>query len=145
MGTHSRIELDSQAERILDQLWCCFNKFQASSEANRRFADWIHENLNHSSYEPAYPSADRIVKNNHFDESGNWQPRPDHQQHNEDCALSLELIMGWSVFRISLAVLAPVALSLIFGLWYQKATGDSATAWVIATYIVTSAGSKLIL
>jgi hypothetical protein len=145
MGTHRRIELDSQAERILGQLWSGFHKLQASSEANRRFADWIHENLNHSSYEPAYPSATRISEMNEFDKYGNWQPRPDHLQHNEDCALSLELIMGWSGFRISLTILAPVTLSLVVGLWYQKATGDVATAWALATYVVTSGGSKLIL
>jgi len=142
MGTHTRIELDAQTERILCQLWIYFNKWHASAAANRRFADWIHENLNHSSYEPAYPSAEKIQKMNHFDDSGNWQPRREHQLHNEDCALSLEIVIGWSAFRISLAVLLPVTLSMVIGIWYQKATGDVATAWVLATYVVTTAGSK---
>lgn len=133
MGTHTRIPLDPQTEQILDQLYNYFTQYYASSAANRRFADWIHENLNHSSYEAAYPPALTLKNMNQFDESGNWQPRPEHSQHDETCALSLELLIGWSNFRVSLAVLAPVTLSLVVGAWYQKATGDVSTAWVLVT------------
>jgi hypothetical protein len=142
MGTHTRIQLDAQTERTLDQLSVYLSKWHASAAANKRFADWIHENMNHGSYEPAYPSAEKIQTMNHFDESGNWEPRGEHQEHDEKCALSLELVIGWSGFRISLAVLFPVTLSLVVGIWYQKVTGDVATAWVLATYVVTTAGSK---
>jgi hypothetical protein len=143
MGTHTRIPLDPQTEQILDQLYNYFTQYRASSAANRRFADWIHENLNHSSYEAAYPPALTLKNMNQFDESGHWQPRPEHSQHDENCALSLELLIGWSNFRVSLAVLAPVTLSLVVGAWYQKATGDASTAWVLATYVITTAGSML--
>ncbi|PMD34529.1 hypothetical protein L207DRAFT_570237 [Hyaloscypha variabilis F] len=140
MGTHIRIPLDPQTERILNQLYNYFTRYHTSSAANRRFADWVHENLNHSSYEAAHPSAETIANMNQFDKFGNWQPRPEHSQHDENCALSLELVIGWSTFRVSLAVLAPVTLSLVVGAWYQKATGDVGTAWVLATYVITTAG-----
>lgn len=144
MGTHTPIEVDYQGERTLYQLWGTFHKFWTSFRENTEWADWIHENLNSSSYQPNYPPAARIAEMGYFEETGVLQPRPDHQQHDKDCALSLELILGWSATRISLAVSIPIILSIVVGLWYQKATGDVATAWILGTYVVTSAGSKSI-
>jgi hypothetical protein len=144
IGTHTRIiEVDYQVETTLYQLWGAFNKFWTSYAENRVWAAWIHENLNSSSYQPDHPPAARIAEMSYFDEACTWQPR-NHQQHDKDCALTLELVLGWSATRISIAVSIPVILSMVIGFWYQKATGDVATAWVLGTYVVTSAGSRSI-
>lgn len=55
---------------------------------------------------------------------------------------SLELKLGWSVTMIGTLTATPVILSLAIGKWYMQKTGDVQTAWTIASYIVTTAGSK---
>ena len=55
---------------------------------------------------------------------------------------SLELRLGWSVTRIVLMTATPVVLSLVVGTWYMQSTGDTQTAWTIASYIVTAAGGE---
>ncbi|KAF5977936.1 hypothetical protein FCOIX_6268 [Fusarium coicis] len=59
----------------------------------------------------------------------------------------LELVLDWSVTRISIVVLIPVLLSLAIGIWLNsKAWTDLATiqtAWGTASYIVT-AGALLV-
>jgi hypothetical protein len=60
--------------------------------------------------------------------------------------LSLEVITGWPVTRISIAIFIPIVLSLIIGLWYQSrkphAMAMVQTARAIASYIVTAEGRK---
>ena len=56
---------------------------------------------------------------------------------------SIELLLSWSVFRMTVVTSIPVTLSLAVGFWYQSlpakdGTDPSATAWIIATYIVTA-------
>ncbi|KAH6844601.1 hypothetical protein B0I37DRAFT_165538 [Chaetomium sp. MPI-CAGE-AT-0009] len=59
-------------------------------------------------------------------------------------AYSLEVVLGWSPSRIAIAVLAPVMLSLVVGLWLNaRDWGDLATiqmAWGVASYIATAGG-----
>lgn len=55
---------------------------------------------------------------------------------------SLELRLGWSVTRIVIMTATPVILSLVVGIWYMQFTGDTQTAWTIASYIVTAAGGE---
>ena len=59
-----------------------------------------------------------------------------------DRNISLELKLGWSVWRLALLVSSPVVLSLVIGFWYQSVTDDVQTAWTIASYVVTAAGGK---
>ncbi|KAF8241844.1 hypothetical protein K440DRAFT_208150 [Wilcoxina mikolae CBS 423.85] len=59
--------------------------------------------------------------------------------------LSIELILGWSVARISVVVSFPVILSFVIGMWYMKATGDVQTAWTIASYVVTAVEGLLFI
>lgn len=56
--------------------------------------------------------------------------------------LSIELLLGWSVVRISVVVSFPVMLSFAIGMWYMQKTGDVQTAWTIASYVVTGVGGK---
>jgi hypothetical protein len=56
--------------------------------------------------------------------------------------LSLELIYDWSAFRASVAVVSPLLLSLIIGIWYMKRYDDVVTAWTISMYIIGSATGK---
>ena len=53
-------------------------------------------------------------------------------------SFSLEIVMGWSPFRIILVIFVPVILSLAIGLWFQaRDPTDLATiqtAWGIASY-----------
>ncbi|OCK78265.1 hypothetical protein K432DRAFT_394937 [Lepidopterella palustris CBS 459.81] len=74
---------------------------------DERWIDWIHENLNKKSYDP------RIGR------------------------LSLQVILSWSIFRITTITLTPIILSLTIGIWYMVETGDVSTAWTIGGYIVT--------
>jgi hypothetical protein len=56
--------------------------------------------------------------------------------------LSLEIVLGWSPFRIAIVVLGPFLLSLAVGLWFQSRNPTDLatiqTAWGIASVIVTA-------
>ncbi|KAI0545809.1 hypothetical protein F4679DRAFT_559867 [Xylaria curta] len=56
---------------------------------------------------------------------------------------ALEIVFDWSPLRVSIALLAPLVLSLVIGLWFNSRNwNDPAiiqTAWGIASYIVTAA------
>jgi hypothetical protein len=77
------------------------------------WADYIHKNFNGSSEGPG---------------EGNF---------------SIQLLLGWSVVKIVVMSLTPVILSLAIGTYYQKVHQDVGTAWVISTYIVAAAASKI--
>jgi hypothetical protein len=74
---------------------------------------WVHTALNQNSYDPAH--GDR---------------------------LSIEVILDWSIPRISAVVLTPVLLSLGIGIWLNSRNwSDLATiqtAWGVASYIATA-------
>ncbi|KAF8247161.1 hypothetical protein K440DRAFT_644181 [Wilcoxina mikolae CBS 423.85] len=57
-----------------------------------------------------------------------------------DQSLSIELLLGWSVVRISVVVSFPVLSSFAIGMWYMQTTGDVQTAWTIASYVITGVG-----
>jgi hypothetical protein len=76
------------------------------------WADWIAANLNKGS------------------------PGPRHGE------LSIQLLLTWSVFKIVIMCLSPVALSLVIGIYYQAVHHDVGTAWIISTYVVAAAASK---
>ncbi|KAF9776897.1 hypothetical protein IL306_004842 [Fusarium sp. DS 682] len=82
------------------------------------WADWIHRTLNNESL---------------------------HVQGGE---YAIELVLDWSVTRISIVVLVPVLLSLAIGIWLNsKAWTDLATiqtAWGTASYIVTAGACKFL-
>lgn len=75
---------------------------------------------------------------------GSINPR----EYNEH-SLSLEIILGWSLIRISVVVLTPVVLSLAIGIWFQSRNPTDLvmvqTAWGIATYIVTTGTCEFFL
>lgn len=55
---------------------------------------------------------------------------------------SLRLVLRWDIYRIALAIMLPVFLSIVAGVTYQKVTDDIQTAWTIASYVVTAVGGK---
>lgn len=81
------------------------------------WADWIHKCLNQN-------STDLVT----------------------DGAYSLEIKLGWSASRISVAVLVPVILSLVIGCWFNSRDWTDLatiqTAWGIASYIATAGGCE---
>jgi hypothetical protein len=60
--------------------------------------------------------------------------------------ISLEIVLGWSIFRISIVVLTPVLLSLAIGLWLNSRNWADPTtiqtAWGVASYIATAGACK---
>jgi hypothetical protein len=60
-------------------------------------------------------------------------------------SLSLNLIYDWSAFRVSVAVVTPLLLSLAVGIWYMQRHGDVVAAWTISLYIVASSTGKIII
>jgi len=65
-------------------------------------------------------------------------------QRVENAIYSVEIVLDWSVARISVVVLIPVLLSLAIGIWLNSANwSDLATiqtAWGTASYVVTAGG-----
>jgi hypothetical protein len=60
---------------------------------------------------------------------------------------SIEILLSWSVLRLSIVTSIPVILSLSVGLWYQTlpvtdGSDPTGTAWIIATYIITAGACK---
>jgi len=56
---------------------------------------------------------------------------------------SIEILTAWSLWRLFLVTVSPVALSFSVGLWYQATHKDGTeTAWVIGTYIVAAAAGR---
>ncbi|KAK4225962.1 hypothetical protein QBC38DRAFT_394365 [Podospora fimiseda] len=115
-GVHERIELDENGNADLQLLLRAYNRWFTPSYATQAWAQWIHETLNNGSY--------NVVEGRY----------------------ALELVLDWSVTRISIVILAPVLLSLAIGLWLNSSNwndlGTIQTAWGTASYVVT-AGSLL--
>jgi ankyrin repeat protein len=60
---------------------------------------------------------------------------------------TLELILRWSIVKITLYGMAPILLSLVIGFWYMTTPGDDRnaivqTAWTISSYIITGGGGE---
>ncbi|KAK4165550.1 hypothetical protein QBC43DRAFT_315449 [Cladorrhinum sp. PSN259] len=115
-GTHERVELDDNGKADLQLFLHAYSRWFNSSYATRAWAKWIHETLNSSSYD--------VVEGRY----------------------SLELVLDWSVTRISAVIMAPVLLSLAVGLWLNSSNWTDLdtiqTAWGAASYVVT-AGSLI--
>ncbi|KAI0545834.1 hypothetical protein F4679DRAFT_559937 [Xylaria curta] len=115
--THKRVKLDSNTVADLQLLLYMYRKWHVSGSTAQRWADWIHKALNDESTD---------VPNGTY---------------------ALELVLGWSIARISTVVLLPVLLSLAIGIylnaqnWTDLATIQ--TAWGTASYVVSTGGRKL--
>ncbi|KAI1173951.1 hypothetical protein F4777DRAFT_556048 [Nemania sp. FL0916] len=113
-GTHERIELGNDQVADLQLLFHMFQKWHVSGPTARMWANWIHGFLN------------------------------DQSIYVDKGAYSLELVLGWSIMRISVVVLLPVLLSLAIGIYINaKNWSDLATiqtAWGTASYVVTAGG-----
>ncbi|KAK3986132.1 hypothetical protein QBC44DRAFT_248816 [Cladorrhinum sp. PSN332] len=115
-GTHERIDLDNSGSADLQLFLHAYNRWFTLGYTTQAWAKWVHETLNNGSYD--------VVEGTY----------------------ALELVLDWSVTRISVVILAPVLLSLAVGLWLNSSNwtdlGTIQTAWGTASYVVT-AGSLL--
>ncbi|KAF5653745.1 hypothetical protein FCIRC_14008, partial [Fusarium circinatum] len=111
-GIHKRITLDDNGVGDLQLLMSTYRQWHVPRHVSLAWSDWIHSTLNKSSLD---------VREGEY---------------------GLELVLDWSVTRISVVVLVPVLLSLAIGIWLNsKAWTDLATiqtAWGTASYIVTA-------
>jgi hypothetical protein len=113
---HEHVEAGAEDENTLSALHWAYASWSPTDKED--WAAWIHRSLNSDYYDPT------------------------------DCpisgAYSLQAVLGWSQFRISLVILGPVALSLVLGFWFQsRDPTDLATiqtAWGIASYVATAGG-----
>ncbi|KAE9371032.1 hypothetical protein N431DRAFT_483649 [Stipitochalara longipes BDJ] len=114
MGTHERIELDTDGLGDLQLLLDTYKNWHVPHHITQAWANWIHQTLNNGSHD---------VLNGMY---------------------ALELVLDWSMTRISIVVLLPVLLSLAIGLWLNASNwADLATiqtAWGTASYVVTAGG-----
>jgi hypothetical protein len=101
----------------LRDLFDLYQRWWVPGYVAQAWADWIHESLNKESTDV----------------------------HAEG-TYSIEVVLGWSEFRITLVVLLPFLLSLGIGIGLNKVdwtdTSTIQTAWGIATYVVTAAACK---
>ncbi|GAP88927.1 hypothetical protein SAMD00023353_1700040 [Rosellinia necatrix] len=113
-GTHKRIELDKSGVADLQLLHHMYRQWHVPAWTAQVWADWIHHTLNRGSYDVT--------------EGG----------------YALELVLGWSIIRISTVVLLPVLLSLAIGIYLNAADwrdlATIQTAWGTASYVVTAGG-----
>ncbi|KAI1082168.1 hypothetical protein F5B20DRAFT_587827 [Whalleya microplaca] len=111
--SHKRLKLDQSGKEYMAQLFQAYHSWSPERKVVEPWMNWIDTALNHGSKDP---------------KSGEM--------------LSIELILGWSVLRISVAVLTPVLLSLAIGLWLNSSdwtdTETIQTAWGVASYIATA-------
>jgi hypothetical protein len=96
-----------------------YKSWAVPSHISLAWANWIHQALNNNSLD--------VV----------------------DGTFAIEVVLGWSATRISIAVLFPVLLSLAIGLWLNSAAWTDLatiqTAWGTASYVVTAGGRKFSL
>ena len=120
-GSHSSVSLKSEEERTLRQMLLAYRSWSRDSYVDDSWAQWIHSSLNNGNADPKGNSRDR--------------------------SLSLEVVLGWSPLRLTVAVCFPVALSLAIGLWMQSRDPTDLTtiqtAWTVASYVVTASARKL--
>ncbi|KAF5616952.1 uncharacterized protein FTJAE_12827 [Fusarium tjaetaba] len=116
-GTHKHINLDDNGVADLQLFMSTYRRWHVPRYISLAWSDWIHCTLNNKRLD--------ILEGQY----------------------GLELVLDWSVTRISIVVLIPVLLSLAIGIWLNsKAWTDLATiqtAWGTASYIVT-AGAYII-
>jgi hypothetical protein len=93
-----------------------YKQWSTPHEITHAWAAWIHQTLNNNS------------------------------QKVEQGTYSLEVVLDWSVARITIVVLLPVLLSLAVGIWLNSRDWTDLatiqTAWGTASYVVTAGGCK---
>lgn len=93
-----------------------YNEYKTlRQDIDNRWEDWIHANLNLKQLDP-------------------WAGK-----------YALQLLLRWSVAKITLYGVTPILLSLATGFWYMTLSGDdrhttTQTAWTISSYIITCGG-----
>nr|RBQ94716.1 hypothetical protein FVER53263_20694 [Fusarium verticillioides] len=111
-GTHKRVNLDDNGVADLQLFMRSYRRWHVPRHISLAWSDWIHCTLNSK------------------------------RLHILEGEYGLELVLDWSVTRISIVVLIPVLLSLAIGIWLNsRAWTDLATiqtAWGTASYIVTA-------
>ncbi|KAG5761698.1 hypothetical protein H9Q72_010183 [Fusarium xylarioides] len=111
-GTHKRINLDDNGVADLQLFMSTYRRWHVPRHISLAWSDWIHCTMNNKRLD--------ILEGEY----------------------GLELVLDWSVTRISIVVLVPVLLSLAIGIWLNsKAWTDLATiqtAWGTASYTVTA-------
>jgi len=117
-GSHKQLEMDGSALSDLKQLMAVYKAWShIPPHINEGWADWVFDCLDGGSLD---------VMN--------------------EGTYSLEIVLGWSPTRISVAVLSPVVLSFVVGIWFNSRDwADLATiqtAWGVASYIATAGGRK---
>jgi hypothetical protein len=95
------------------QLFQAYKSWNPEKEVVEEWMKWVDEALNHGSDVPA-----------------------------EGKRLSIELVLGWSVTRISVVASIPLILSLAIGLWLNSSNWTDnitiQTAWLVASYVVAA-------
>jgi len=103
----------------MNQFFQAYNSWHPSGDVAEVWMTWLHKVFNDSLNDPADMEGKR---------------------------LSIELVLDWSIFRISLVILAPLLLSVVVGLWLNSSNWtDNATiqtAWSVASYIATAGACK---
>ena len=120
-GAHRQLELDSSALADLRQLRAAYKLLPwPPRNVSRGWAEWVFDCLDGG-------SMDVLTKD----------------------AFSLEIVLGWSPSRISIALLSPVILSLVIGAWFNSRDWDDLatiqTAWGVASYIATAGGCEYLV
>ncbi|PVH85824.1 hypothetical protein DL98DRAFT_376870, partial [Cadophora sp. DSE1049] len=109
---HTRLAIDATSSRTLTDFFHAYKSYSRPDNVNEEWVSWL-THLNNDSSNPV-----------------------------EGDMLSLEIILGWSVPRISIVVLTPVLLSFAIGMWLNSKDWSDATtiqtAWSVASYIATA-------
>jgi hypothetical protein len=117
---HKRVTLEQKGTNDLHLLFRAYKSWWNSDRIGEGWTRWIHKTINNSSTDPR------------ADADGN--------------SLSIEVVMGWSPFRISVVILLPTLLSLVIGIWFNSRDWNDLstiqTAWGIASYVATAGGCK---
>ncbi|KAG8671019.1 hypothetical protein FPOAC2_04327 [Fusarium poae] len=111
-GKHDHVNLDANGVADLYLLLSTYKSWHVPQHISRAWADWTHRTLNNQRLD--------VLEGGY----------------------ALELVLDWSITRITIVVLVPVLLSLAIGIWLNaKDWTDLATiqtAWGTASYIVTA-------
>ncbi|RDL39264.1 uncharacterized protein BP5553_03604 [Venustampulla echinocandica] len=116
-GAHLPLILNTSQESVLSQFFLAYkvSNRHADDAVAIAWQKWVYKNLNG-------------CKNNPLE--GRY---------------SLELIYGWSSYRLGAVVGIPLLLSFAIPVWYMVAIEDVITAWTIGIYIVTAAAALIAL
>lgn len=115
---HIGVSLDPSEWHKLHLLVGAYHSWAIPNGAGPNWTDWLRRVLNHGGMDPGDTS------------------------RNE--AYCIEAVLGWSKFRIFVAIVIPIIASLVAGLHIQKEPDDLdfnkiQTAWTVGGYVVTTA------